>query len=971
MKLIDKIKKNAPSFGGLPFWSWNDKLENEELVRQIHNMKDIGLNGFFMHARGGLMTEYCSDEWYDRINTCVNEAKKLNMEAWAYDENGWPSGFAGGKLLKDKKNHVAFLNHSIGDFDCNAFAVYSLKDKPILLSAPDGSTEYLNVYREYSSSYVDVMNEKIIKEFIDNTHEEYKKRVGENFGKAMPGFFTDEPQYYRYATAWSDTFLKLFEEVYGYSVFEAIPALFIDFEGAKEVRYDYWALCHRQYINSFAKQIYDWCEENGAQLTGHSIEELSLAFQMVCCGGVMPFYEYEHIPGIDFLSRNIKNDLSPKQIGSVAAQLNKKKVLTETFALCGWDVSPIELKRIAQWQFVGGVNLICSHLYPYSERGERKYDYPAHYSEHLPWNSYYKSFNDYFSNIGAAMAEGTEEANVLILHPMHSLYLYFKRINSDESVAHLEKPFHALLDKYGDNCIQYHLGDESIISRHGKVKGKQFIIGSCAYDYVVIPEAETIDSTTAELLKEYIHNGGNLVFEGNAPTRINGKISDLSWLKANSSFADILASRQAFITKDGSPISNMRMNIRRTDEGRMFYITNLTENEIKNATLTVKDCSGLTQIHMLDLEVDTVNITPSQYGITVDLDFSDSQSYFLVETDKQTSHTFINTEEALVVEPHDFVLRNKPENTLVLDYAELSYNGTDYEPKRYIKHIHELLLKRRYEGRVYLKFTFNLDFIPNDLSLCIEPTKNTAIKVNGYDVKLTDKWRLDRSFRLADLSEFAHRGINEIVLSFDYYQSQKVYDVLFQSVMESLRNCLSLDTEIEAIYLMGTFGVKSDTEFTDGANGSKLNNGPFTIVEQKNVINISDAVTDLYPFFSGNIHVSKSVRAEKGRYLLKINGRFSICNIYINNKKIKTLLFDRYVIADLEEGENLIELELINSMRNTWGPLHHKIDESFAVGPTSFTFEGQWSEDKVADNYRERYSFMRFGINNITLEKIK
>ena len=39
-----------------PFWSWNDRLEKKELVRQIELMKESGIEGFFMHARGGLKT---------------------------------------------------------------------------------------------------------------------------------------------------------------------------------------------------------------------------------------------------------------------------------------------------------------------------------------------------------------------------------------------------------------------------------------------------------------------------------------------------------------------------------------------------------------------------------------------------------------------------------------------------------------------------------------------------------------------------------------------------------------------------------------------------------------------------------------------------------------------------------------------------------------------------------------------------
>ena len=47
--LVADIKKNAITHGSLPFWSWNDKLEPEELRRQIRVMKELGMNGFF-HA---------------------------------------------------------------------------------------------------------------------------------------------------------------------------------------------------------------------------------------------------------------------------------------------------------------------------------------------------------------------------------------------------------------------------------------------------------------------------------------------------------------------------------------------------------------------------------------------------------------------------------------------------------------------------------------------------------------------------------------------------------------------------------------------------------------------------------------------------------------------------------------------------------------------------------------------------------
>ena len=105
----------------VPFWSWNDKLEPDELRRQIGAMQDAGMGGFFMHARGGLETKYLSEDWFRAVEASVDEAKKRGMQAWCYDENGWPSGFAGGKLLENPENWAHYLRFERKtDFDAAA-----------------------------------------------------------------------------------------------------------------------------------------------------------------------------------------------------------------------------------------------------------------------------------------------------------------------------------------------------------------------------------------------------------------------------------------------------------------------------------------------------------------------------------------------------------------------------------------------------------------------------------------------------------------------------------------------------------------------------------------------------------------------------------------------------------------------------------------------------------------------------------
>ncbi|MCA5959803.1 hypothetical protein LC724_03575 [Blautia sp. RD014234] len=83
-------------FAPLSFWAWNEFMDDESICRRIEEFHEEGLRGFFMHSRAGLMTSYLSKEWFHACRTAVKKAEELGMEAWIYDEDGWPSGFAGG-----------------------------------------------------------------------------------------------------------------------------------------------------------------------------------------------------------------------------------------------------------------------------------------------------------------------------------------------------------------------------------------------------------------------------------------------------------------------------------------------------------------------------------------------------------------------------------------------------------------------------------------------------------------------------------------------------------------------------------------------------------------------------------------------------------------------------------------------------------------------------------------------------------
>ncbi len=977
-KLVKDTSQNSLSHGAIPFWSWNDRLEEGELRKQINNMYDMGMKGFFMHARMGLETEYLSDEWYHAIDVCIDEARKLGMEAWSYDENGWPSGFGGEKVLQKPENYATAIKRDVTESfpEGEYFAVYVIENgKSRRVDAPvDGVSEYHVITLRYDVSYVDILNKRVIAEFIECTHEDYKKRIAkEDFGTIMPGFFTDEPQYFRWGMPWSTVIPAEFASDYGYDVMDGLVKLFVDCEGFREFRYDYFKLLHKLYIDSFIKQIYYWCEENGCQLTGHTIVEETLAGQMQCCGGTMSFYRYEHVPGIDWLGRRTnKPDNLAKQLGSVCAQTGRDRALSETFALCGWDVSPAELKNIADYQFSGGVNTLCHHLYPYSIRGQRKRDYPAHYSEYLPWQKHLKDFNLYYNHLGYMLSLGSEHADTLVIHPIRQAYMYYQRELAAKSIETIDKDFRTLSDKLSGNQIAYHYGDETMMEDMASVDGASIKVGLCSYNKVVIPKTETLSANTAALLKEFLANGGKVYCDGNVPTRIDAREADLSWLKPNMSFEEIKGEQQVSITKDGKNIPSLRSMTRNTENGRIIFITNYTKNVFENVDITVKNCKNLVKLDILTLA--PVKLCGEQVGsdFKAVVNFDDSEAFVLIESDEIKASPLREHKgfDATFKPDGDFKFVNKPTNSITFDTLSYSFDGVNFVDNIPLMQLKDELFRARYEGDLTIKHSFKVEELPENVNYVCEPMEYKSVTVNGKPVELSASKYLDSRFLAADITDLVKLGDNEICYTIRYFQRQQVYDVLFSDVSESFRNCLSFDTEIECTYLFGDFAVKTDktkfTEFKTDFCQAYTYTGDFSLVKQKEGVDITNVITDGYPFFGGTLDLVTEYEYKNGAPTeLLLEGRFAVAEVTVNGKPAKKMLFSNHCDLSglLKEGKNEINVKITNAQRNLLGPLHSHEIEPFGVGPRTFTGEKQWKDGEWSGYLKDKYCFVRFGFD--------
>ncbi|MDP4133829.1 MAG: glycosyl hydrolase, partial [Bacillota bacterium] len=433
-----------------PFWAWNGKLEKDELKRQLEVIKKMGFGGFFMHSRTGLATEYLGEEWFDITNFVADEAEKMGLEAWLYDEDRWPSGTAGGMVTKNPEYRIKYMRMSVipsSDFriDSNTIACFGAKIeennlieyKRVQTSFDAKGYEKILVFEIVmgksstwfnNTTYLDTMDKDAVQAFIESTHEKYKSKCGERLGKSIKGIFTDEPergslirgsgcdfpidgQYIPYTRKLFSEFIKKF----GYDLIDHLPELWFVYKEQviNQATWHYILLLQDLFCENYFKRINTWCKDNSLIFTGHAIEESTLASQIDFAGSLMRCYEEMEYPGMDMLTANRYFWTDVKQLSSVAHQTGKKWMLSELYGATGWDFNFEGHKNVGSWQSLYGISLRCPHLSWYTMSGEAKRDYPASILHQSAWYGEYKRVEDYFARFAVLNTETNPVCDIL------------------------------------------------------------------------------------------------------------------------------------------------------------------------------------------------------------------------------------------------------------------------------------------------------------------------------------------------------------------------------------------------------------------------------------------------------------------------------------------------------------------------------------------------------------------------------
>lgn len=894
--------KQVPNrYRPIPFWSWNEKLDTEETQRQIQMMHDAGIGGFFMHARGGLQTEYMGEEWFANVAASIDKAKELGMYAWAYDENGWPSGFGNGKVNgMGERYQQKYLR--MGDAPDAEHHVIAWVDGKCF-------------YYEVNPFYVDVLDGTVTQDFIDEIYVPYYEKYGTEFS----GFFTDEPQISRKGIPWSNVMEQAYQDRYGEDLKLLLPELFLPQGSYQQTRVRFWKLVTDLFSENFMKKIYDWCESHGLKFTGHMVCEETFASQLVSNGAVMPHYEYLSIPGMDCLGRHIIYDLTSYQLGSAAQQLGKKQVLSETFALCGHNVNFDELRMIYSHQMVHGVNLLCQHLEGYSLRGIRKRDYPPAMYYQQPWWVEYEKFCTAMSRVGMILAEGKCECDTLLIHPQTSAWVLYDD-GKNEGMEEFYQNFKKLISQYDAMHIPFHLGDETLMERHGRVKGNKLMIGQMTYTTVVVPEHIVFLENTQRLLDEFRSNGGRIV----APEALTAR-------------TDVVDNEHIIYTK------------RILDDSHAYFLLNHTEQH---------------QVAHIGVGSYVLNqVTGEKLPFTGTYEFAPGESLLIIDDGTACQAEPAKKLEILDMSGRWHVDAATP-NVLTLDRCDYYFDGELEEKDGYVLNIQNRALALERPVKIHQVYHVQVEAVPEQVELVCETPAVFHIQVNGQPLtQVENGWFVDRAFRKLDISGMLVNGENIITFDVDFRQSDRVYENLRKSrVFESEKNKLTYDIEVEPCYLIGNFGVRLDGQQKKLERDAFRFSGSYTLCAMPTEITLTEIEKQGFPFFAGCLTVSRKIMLDHGNYQLALRRKgINVVQAMFNGAEAGTILYrsDRIDGSDLlHAGENLVQLKLYNNLRNMMGPHHLEEGESYAVGPSSFFKEDCVWGARRSSFWHEDYCFV-------------
>lgn len=962
-EFLDTFKSPPVEYHSAPLWVWNDDITEEIITQQLDMMKSQNILQPFVHPRPGLITPYLSERWLDLYTFAVQAAKERGMLLHIYDENSYPSGFAGGHVPAEHpeaigKGIVLEKVDPLPDpLPENTLAVYRIENgnytrlekasgaqagpHALVRIQLAGKTSWLGGY-----FYVDLLEPGLTEEFLRITLEPYKQRFGDEFGKTVRAVFTDEP-HLRPAGGlhWTPQLPEIFQQRYGYNLLDSIPSLFVDTGNYNKIRFDYYQLLLDLFIDRWAKPYSEYCAQHNLAFTGHYWEhEWPNGFS---APDNMAMYAWHQIPGIDCLMNQYNegvhaqfgNVRAGKELGSVGNQLGRRRRLCELYGAGGWEMTFEDQKRIADWLGVLGVNVFDQHLSYMTLRGPRKRDHPLSFTDHQPWWKHYHILGAYLGRLAYALSTGEEHNRILILEPTTSGWMYHRLEGDRPDLDQLGNEFQAFITTLSLDGVEYDLGSERILRDLGKVDGTQLVVGQRAYDLVVLHKTcRNLAGKTFDLLRHYIENGGNVLTVGGKPSMVDGQTSeqisgvfntdqsadqailyptslgvslDLGDPKAISSYCHDNYNHIRFANRKGGKLFHQ---YRKTEEGGILLLCNTSKEETASGTF------GIPGAGVIELDLIEGGSNPVEAPLDNHLDFTvpPCGSRLFLISDKPQAVETTSRKKSSPIRAQLVDAKPTTANVLVLDFCDYQIDSNKGQAAYFFKAQTAIFRARGFDRNPWDNAVqFNDEILAKDKGFKEGSgfTVTYHFEVDGFE----NPPALQLVVEQAHLLKITLNG--QPLPSGDNWWLDRKFKVLdCGSAVKVGMNDITLTTnhfsvhhEIEPVYVLGDFGLEATDRGWKIRPAFKLMYGPWKNFGM--------------PFYPGEVRYEFAIEAPSDETSIQVEleeWKGTIANIELNGAQANWIAWPPYSaeIRGLKKGENRIAIEVIGSLKNLLGPHH-------------------------------------------------
>jgi hypothetical protein len=377
-------------------------------------------------------------------------------------------------------------------------------------------------FREPFGHYVDVSSLEATRRFIEVTHEEYKRRFRRDFGRVIPGVFTDEPKY-RNRLPWSETIAD------GWADYRKDPRALMALVDADprggEVRMRYRETAFRLFRDHWARPLARWCARHGLKFTGHISPEEEWFDEARGCGSIAQLLKEFHVPGCDLIIPAVGDrdhpilNFTPTMATSVAAQRGRPQALCELYACSDFSFTLQGMKRISDWLSLFGINVFTPHSVGGWVDGYRKYDAaPPLYKPNPVWPAF-GAWTAHARQTAGRLGPLGVKADLVVARPMRTLWRL--GVEDRAGIERISARAMRLAQRLLERGLMLHWVDDLDLAS-ARVRGGKVVVGRAAYPAIAhLPG--TLDAAGRSALAR-LRRAGARVLDEAAASRLAGPL---------------------------------------------------------------------------------------------------------------------------------------------------------------------------------------------------------------------------------------------------------------------------------------------------------------------------------------------------------------------------------------------------------------------------------------------------------------